>query len=134
MVLGRKGLQLEAWKFGVYISVPILASVIFNDPDVQRICADYFQFMKYPASPNTNLREEFEELSKKRALEREQRKEYAEQVRKLQESARRSREGRAAALALEEDEPGQQQQQRAGSNGAGWWRWLRFGRRGEAQS
>ena len=124
MVLGRKGLILEAKKFALYISIPIVASVMFNDPDVQRICADYFQFMKYPASPNTNLREEFERLSKQRELEKEQRKEYAEQVQKLQESARRSREGREAALAAEVEEQSQRR---------GWFRWLRF-RRGEESS
>ena len=86
----------------MYITTPIVASVVFNDPDVQAKCAVYFQFMKYPASPNTNLREEFEELSRKRELEREQRKEYAEQVRKLQDSAKRSREEREAALSREE--------------------------------
>ena len=65
MVLGKAGLRLEAWKFAVYITVPIFASVVYNEPELQRVCADYFQFMKYPANPNTNLREEFEELSKK---------------------------------------------------------------------
>ena len=46
MVLGKAGMRLEAYKFGLYISVPILASIIFNEPEVQRKCADYFQFLK----------------------------------------------------------------------------------------
>lgn len=114
MVLGRKGLQLEAWKFGLYIMVPIVASVTFNDPDVQRYFADYFQFMKYPANPNTNLKGEFEELQRKRELEKQQRREYAEQLKKLQDSAKKSREKEDLAAA-----PG---------SGSGWLRWLRFGR------
>uniref|UniRef100_A0A7S0FPU0 Uncharacterized protein n=1 Tax=Minutocellus polymorphus TaxID=265543 RepID=A0A7S0FPU0_9STRA len=119
MVLGRKGLRMEAYKFGLYISVPILASIIFNEPEVQRRCADYFQFLKYPASPNTNLREEFEELAKQRALEKEQRAKYAEEVKKMQDNARKSREGRQAALKAAE-ENGQQEQ------GGRWRSWLRW--------
>ena len=46
MVLGKAGMRLEAYKFGLYISVPILASIVFNKPEVQRKCADYFQFLK----------------------------------------------------------------------------------------
>uniref|UniRef100_A0A7S2SAN4 Uncharacterized protein n=1 Tax=Eucampia antarctica TaxID=49252 RepID=A0A7S2SAN4_9STRA len=94
MVLGKQGMRLEAWKFAVYLIVPIGASIAFNNPLVQKVCADYFQFLKYPANPNTNLKEEFEELLKKRELEREQRKQYTDQVRKLQESAQKSRKGR----------------------------------------
>mmetsp|Transcript_9313 Transcript_9313/g.13222 ORF Transcript_9313/g.13222 Transcript_9313/m.13222 type:complete len:115 (+) Transcript_9313:89-433(+) len=91
MVHGRQGLKLELGKFGVYLAIPILASVAFNEPKIQRVCADYFQFLKYPANPNTRLKEEFEELVQKRDLEKKQRQEYAEQIQKLQESAKRSR-------------------------------------------
>jgi len=113
MVLGRQGLKLEAWKFGVYLIVPIGASLTFNDPHVQRVCADYFQFLKFPANPNTNLKEEFEELRKKRELEREQRKEYANQIRKLQESAQRRRVEEATRK----------------SERKGWFSWIRFKRK-----
>lgn len=95
MVLGKQGMRLEAWKFGIYLFVPIVASITFNEPKVQKVCADYFQFLKYPANPNTNLKGEFEELVKKREFEREQRKQYAEQMRKLQESAQKSRQEQA---------------------------------------
>ena len=108
---------MEAWKFAVYITVPIFASVVYNEPELQRVCADYFQFMKYPANPNTNLREEFEELSKKRALERESRKEHAEMVRQMHEAAKKSREKREAAIVAE----GERQR-------SGWFRWLRSSR------
>ena len=94
MVLGKKGLQMEAWKFVVYISVPIVASIYFNDPDRQKHWADYFQFLKYPASPNTDLKGQFEELVQKQEKQKEQRMEYAEQMRKLQESAQKSRRER----------------------------------------
>ena len=113
MVLGRQGLKLEAWKFGIYLIVPISASLTFNNPDVQRYCADYFQFLKYPANPNTNLKEEFEELRKKREADREQRKEYAKQVRRLQESAQRRR--------LEEE--------RKVTEGGRWWNLLKLRRK-----
>ena len=115
MVHGRAGMKLEAWKFGVYLIIPISASLAFNEPKIQRWAADYFQFMKYPANPNTNLREEFEELVKKREKEREQRKLYAEQVRKLQESAK---ESRLATAAVEEE-----------AKRRGWFSWLRLRRK-----
>lgn len=114
MVHGKAGMKLEAAKFGLYLLVPISASLTFNDPDVQRFCADYFQFMKYPANPNTNLKQEFEDLLEKRVKEKEQRRLYAEQVKKLQDSAKESR--LKAALAAAEEK-------------RGWFSWLRIGRR-----
>mmetsp|Transcript_4605 Transcript_4605/g.6002 ORF Transcript_4605/g.6002 Transcript_4605/m.6002 type:complete len:122 (+) Transcript_4605:198-563(+) len=115
MVHGRKGLQLEALKFALYLALPITASVTFNDPRVQRFAADYFQFLKVPANANVNLREEFEELAKKRRLEKEQRQAYAEQVRKIQESAQQRRER------LRDTEQTQKR-------GKTWFNWLRFRR------
>jgi hypothetical protein len=94
-------MRLEAMKFSIYISIPVIASIMFNSPSTQTYWANYFQFLKYPANPNTNLKEEFEELQKKRDLVREQRKEYAEQVKKLQESAQRSRANALAAAEAE---------------------------------
>jgi hypothetical protein len=91
MVHGKQGLRLEAFKFGIYLLIPISASLTFNDPRVQRWAADYFQFLKYPSNPNTNLKEEFEELMRTKQEEKEQRRIYAEQLQKLQESARASR-------------------------------------------
>jgi hypothetical protein len=103
MVLGKQGMRLEAMKFSIYISIPVIASIMFNSPSTQTYWANYFQFLKYPANPNTNLREEFEELQKKRDLVREQRKEYAEQVKILQESAQRSRANALAAAEAEKN-------------------------------
>lgn len=91
MVHGKQGLKLEAFKFGIYILIPVSASLTFNDPRVQRWAADYFQFLKYPSNPNTNLKQEFEELLKKKQEEKEQRRIYTEQLQKLHESARASR-------------------------------------------
>mmetsp|Transcript_24359 Transcript_24359/g.41373 ORF Transcript_24359/g.41373 Transcript_24359/m.41373 type:complete len:104 (-) Transcript_24359:26-337(-) len=87
MVLGRQGLWLEAWKFSVYLMVPIVASVAFNDPERQKYWADYFQFLKYPANPNTNIREQFEQQLEQYEKEKEQRKVYREQLKRLQEQA-----------------------------------------------
>jgi Fe2+ transport system protein B len=92
MVLGKQGMRLEAFKFSLYIGIPIIASVAFNNTDVRRYWADYFQFLKYPANPNIGLKEQFEELQKERQLQKEQRQEYAEQMKRLQESAQRARE------------------------------------------
>ena len=84
-------MRLEAWKFSIYLFIPIAASVYFNDPKRQQYWADYFQFLKYPSSPNTNLKHQFEDLVKQQEQQRQQRKEYAQQMRKLQESAQRNR-------------------------------------------
>ena len=112
-------MKLEAWKFGVYILVPIAASAWYNNPDIQKRSADYFQFMKYPPSPNTNLREEFESLVKKREVERGQRSEYAAQMKKLQEAAQNSRAQEDAGSAAE----------KKAQRRAGWFRWLPLGQR-----
>ena len=90
MVHGRQGFKLEAFKFGIYIFIPIIASFGFNNTTVQQTCADYFQFLKYPANPNTRLKEEFEDIVRKSELEKEQRKKYLDQLRELNESAQRS--------------------------------------------
>jgi hypothetical protein len=95
MVLGKQGLRLEAWKFSVYLVIPIVASVAFNNPERQKYWADYFHFLKYPANPNIGLKEEFEELRKKREQEKQQRQEYAEQMKRLHQAAKRSREAAA---------------------------------------
>ena len=89
MVHGRQGMKLEAFKFSVYILIPVGASLTFNDPNVQRWAADYFQFLKYPANPNTNLKGEFEALVEKTKKEKEARREYAAQMQKLQEGAQK---------------------------------------------
>jgi len=59
-------MRLEAQKFAVYLLIPITASLAFNEPSVQKWSADYFQFMKYPSNPKTNLMEEYESLKKQR--------------------------------------------------------------------
>jgi cell shape-determining protein MreC len=117
MVLGKKGMQLEAWKFVVYITIPVVASVYFNNPTKQQYWADYFQFLKYPANPNTNLKDQFEAMVEQKEKQNGQRSEYAEQMRKLQESAQKSRQRREELLLLEEEE-------KESNKKKGWMRWL----------
>ena len=85
MVLGRAGMRLEAQKFALYLMVPITASLIFNEPAVQKTAADYFQFMKYPSNPKTNLKEEFESMTREREEEIEWEKRMAEKREKGRE-------------------------------------------------
>jgi len=89
MVHGKKGLYLEAWKFGVYISIPIIASVYYSDPETQRYWADYWQYIKYPENPNTNVKEQIQKLAEQKELQREQRLAYQQQLQQLQKSAER---------------------------------------------
>mmetsp|Transcript_3164 Transcript_3164/g.8958 ORF Transcript_3164/g.8958 Transcript_3164/m.8958 type:complete len:132 (-) Transcript_3164:5964-6359(-) len=91
MVKGKAGLYLEAWKFGVYISIPIFASAYYSDPETQKYWADYWQFIKYPENPNTNVREKIRELAKEKEQLAEQRRAYREQLRELQVAADRSK-------------------------------------------
>jgi len=90
MVHGKKGLYLEAWKFGVYISIPIFASVYYSDPETQRYWADYWQYIKYPENPNTNVKEKIQQLIKEKELQREQRLAYQQQLLRLQDAADRT--------------------------------------------
>jgi hypothetical protein len=110
MVKGRPGMYLEGWKFCIYLSIPLGASWYFNDPVRQRASADYWQYMKYPANPNTNMKEQIEELRQKQT----QRTAYQEQMRELQKQAKRSRE--AADSDDDDEEKG------------GWLRWIGFGK------
>jgi len=43
MARGRQGFALEFWKFGVYLMIPVGASLYYNDPQRQKQNADYWQ-------------------------------------------------------------------------------------------
>jgi hypothetical protein len=90
MAKGRQGLYLEAWKFAVYISIPIIASVYYTDPDRQKEMADYWKFISYPENPNTNVRQKIQELAKEKEEQREQRLAYQRQLQELQRAAERA--------------------------------------------
>mmetsp|Transcript_57216 Transcript_57216/g.139502 ORF Transcript_57216/g.139502 Transcript_57216/m.139502 type:complete len:103 (-) Transcript_57216:359-667(-) len=92
MVKGRQGLYLEAWKFVVYISIPVFASVYYSNPENQKIMADYWKFIEYPENPNTHVKEKIEELAKEKAEQRQQRQAYQDQLRQLQMSAERAQQ------------------------------------------
>jgi hypothetical protein len=87
MVKGQTGLYLEAWKFSVYVGIPIVASMTFNSPTIQKYSADYFQFLKYPANPNTNLKEDFKKFQEDFEKTQQQRDEYRAQLNKLEKQA-----------------------------------------------
>jgi hypothetical protein len=90
MSKGGRGLYLEAWKFSVYISLPIIASVYYTDPERQKEMADYWKFISYPENPNTNVRQKIQELAKEKDEQREQRLAYQQQLQELQRSADRA--------------------------------------------
>jgi hypothetical protein len=89
MVKGRPGLYLEACKFGIYLSIPVFASVYYSDPDIQRYWADYWQFIKYPENPNVNVKEKIQILVTEKEQQREQLELYKQQLRDLQIAAER---------------------------------------------
>lgn len=90
MVHGRQGFYLEAWKFGVYLSIPIFASVYYSDPETQKYYADYWQYIKYPENPNTHVKEKIQKLIDEKELQKDQREAYKKQIMELQRAAERS--------------------------------------------
>ena len=90
MVKGKKGLYLEAWKFSVYISLPIIASVYHANPETQKKWADYYKFIQYPENPNTKVKQKIQALAKEKEEKREQHLAYQKQLQELQASAERS--------------------------------------------
>ena len=66
MVKGRQGFYLEAWKFGVYVSIPVIASAYFSDPQTIKEQAKYWKFIEYPENPNTNVRQKILKLAKEK--------------------------------------------------------------------
>lgn len=86
MVKGTKGLYLEAYKFGIYVGIPILATFYFADPIRQKRSADYWQYVKYPANPNVGMKEQLQKLRE----QREQQKEYRQKLVELNEQAQRT--------------------------------------------
>mmetsp|Transcript_34357 Transcript_34357/g.51499 ORF Transcript_34357/g.51499 Transcript_34357/m.51499 type:complete len:132 (+) Transcript_34357:131-526(+) len=128
MVLGRAGMKLEAQKFAVYLSIPIMASLAFNEPSVQKWAADYFQFMKYPSNPKTNLMKEFEQLQRER-------EEEIEEERRMQEKRIKGREEYLAQMKLlnssrGDNAPGINNTDSTSNNKSGWFGWMRGWRRG----
>ena len=83
MAKGRQGFALEAWKFSVYLIIPIVASVYFSEPKRQKEAADYWQYVRYPANPNVGMKQKIEELAK----EQKQREVYREQLQALSQQA-----------------------------------------------
>jgi Pet100 len=55
---GRGSFSMEAWKFVVYLAVPIAASVYFSNPGRMQKTAEYWKFVEYPANPNVGIKED----------------------------------------------------------------------------
>ena len=87
MAKGRQGFLMEGWKFGVYLAIPILASFYFDNPIHQQKAQDYWQFVKYPANPNTGMKEAIEQA----AAQQKQREAYRQQLQRLNEAATTTR-------------------------------------------
>lgn len=127
MVLGKAGMRLEAQKFIIYLMIPVTASMAFNEPTIRTWAADYFQLMKYPSNPKTNLKDEYEELKKQRDEEIEWenrmaakrdagREEYQKQL-KLIHKLNAPRGGE-----VDSDDTAESRQRRGWFNWAGGWR------------
>lgn len=56
MAKGRQGFVIEGLKFAVYLAIPLAASAYFNDPAHLKEAADYWQLVRYPANPTTDVK------------------------------------------------------------------------------
>ena len=114
MVHGKAGFRLEAAKLSLYIGLPVIATILVNEPSNVRWMIDYFQYIRYPPSITSEddepLVDRINREFKRRAEEREAVQKYQDQVRKLDEleSERKAR--------LAESE----------TNRRGIWSWLGF--------
>ena len=82
MAKGRQGFLLEGWKFAIYLGIPITASIYYNNPEHQKMSADYWQYVKYPANPSTGWKEQIELMQS----QQKQREAYRQQLQQLNES------------------------------------------------
>ena len=87
MAKGRPGHLLEAWKFSLYLGLPLLASWYYNDPERQKASADYWKYVEYPANPTTGMKERLMEQERLHREQQKQREVYQEQLRQLDQLA-----------------------------------------------
>lgn len=113
MAKGRQGFLLEGWKFGIYLLVPITASIYYNNPENQKKSADYWQYVKYPPNPSTGWKEQIELLQS----QQKQREIYRQQLQELNESSM-SKPSTAGSELGEDNDTDDAQGNR--------WRWLRW--------
>jgi hypothetical protein len=121
MAKGRQGLYLEAWKFSVYISLPIIASVYYSNPETQRYWADYWKFITYPENPNTNVKQKIQALAEEKELKREQHLAYQKQLQELQRLADASNQN---AMSYGDDDTASQKSTSSSSSSFWWRRWF----------
>jgi hypothetical protein len=50
--------KIEYWKFGVYLTVPVVASFVYGDPEVMTWLINTLSFVQYPATRNLKYRDE----------------------------------------------------------------------------
>ena len=117
MAKGRQGFLLEGWKFGIYLLVPITASIYYNNPENQKKSADYWQYVKYPANPSTGWKEQIELMQS----QQKQREVYRQQLQQLNDSTTTSP---AAVQSNEQDNSDD-----SNENRGRWLRWIGLGRK-----
>mmetsp|Transcript_6143 Transcript_6143/g.8965 ORF Transcript_6143/g.8965 Transcript_6143/m.8965 type:complete len:133 (+) Transcript_6143:236-634(+) len=66
---GRTGFRIEAFKFLTYLSIPIVASQLFNYPEITQRIVDHYKFIEYPPEDEdtTQMKKDLEEMQNKLA-------------------------------------------------------------------
>jgi Pet100 len=113
MAKGRQGFMLEGWKFGVYLLIPITASIYYNSPINQKKAADYWQYVTYPANPSTGWKEHIETA----ASQHKQRQVYREQLQQLNTTT-------SSASSRSAEETGVKPTTTSTQQERGWFRWM----------
>ena len=69
---GPTGFRIEAFKFMIYISIPIIASQLFNNPETTQRIVDYYKFIEYPPedADTTEMKKDLQEMQSKLAQAR----------------------------------------------------------------
>ncbi|EWM20818.1 hypothetical protein Naga_100519g4 [Nannochloropsis gaditana] len=49
---GKGNGKLEMFKFGLYVSIPVIASIIYGTPDNMQNIVNKFRYVEYPAEDN----------------------------------------------------------------------------------
>jgi Pet100 len=76
---GKGSFAMEAWKFAVYLAVPIGASIYYSSPGRMKETAEYWKFIEYPANPTVGIKEQILLAHK----QKEQREAYRKQLQAL---------------------------------------------------
>jgi hypothetical protein len=81
----KRGLRAEMLKFGIYLSIPLFASQLFNNPEWSQKVNEYYNYIEYPPEDEetTKMKEDLEDLRQNLEQARRRKMLMKEQLQKL---------------------------------------------------